>query len=721
MPDRQWDMLQLVQGLFQRRLLLASVMVGLVAAPIALSQRASRAELRFQEAHRKETIDGDLKSAIELYRRVIGEAGGNRLIAAQALVRMGQCYEKLGDAEARKAYERVVREFSDQAEPAGLARERLGALVGTAASPPAGGVTQRLVWSTPTESWGGVSADGRWIAFQSDQGDLAIHDLVTGQNRLLTNYGPRGKRPGEAYEGVFSPDGKRVAYRWRVFKTSTAEIRAVNVDGTGERVLYEHHNLFSRVWAWTPDGSAVVADARIDELKQQILRISVSDGSVEVLREERTFGHPGSMAFSPTARFLAYTFLGRIHALDLQSPGRQNTPALLVDDWMSQLLGWSPGGSHVVFVSERSGARDAWLLPVKDGKPAGEPRLVKSGLATVNHEIWSGGNDITSMGFASTGALYYGISRRESDAMTVVLDSASGRMQGPPVRFTGGFDGSTFGLQWSPDGKWAFCQSGKMLLIRNLDSRVTREFYPREYIENARWHPDGKSLIGVGGDFTRPVFRVDLETGAASALAHDMTRSEAEEVRIRGGLLCMTLQAVLSSDGKMLYRSMAERKGGKVVGGRVVARNLGSGEEKVIHHTRQDEVTVFDIALSPDGTQLATLNYAPSGHRLYVSPVSGENPDSPPLCSARESLGETFRAIAWLPDGKSLLAGMNRPLTTGELWRIPLDGGPPQKHPLPFMSLGLHVHPDGRRIGITAWNQVSEVWALENFLPKAAK
>src|ERR1035437_6144954 len=119
----------------RRKLVISSVMVSLVLAPIALSQRASRAELRFQEAHRKETIDGDLKSAIDLYRKAIAEAGAARPIAAQALVRMGECYEMLGDAQAGKAYERVVREFGDQKDSAEAARGRLAAMGKLASGP----------------------------------------------------------------------------------------------------------------------------------------------------------------------------------------------------------------------------------------------------------------------------------------------------------------------------------------------------------------------------------------------------------------------------------------------------------------------------------------------------------------------------------------------------------------------------------------------------------
>src|SRR5512135_1753146 len=177
----------------RRTILISSVMVSLLVAPIVLSQRASRAELRFQEAHRKETIDGDLKSAIVLYRKAIDEAGSDRLIAAQALVRMGECYEKLGDMEARKAYERVVRDYGDQKDLAETARTLLSALerAGGLGQPP--GITLRKVWAIE-RSWleGSPSPDGRYHSFhEPETGDLALRDLTTGQNRRLTNKGTR--------------------------------------------------------------------------------------------------------------------------------------------------------------------------------------------------------------------------------------------------------------------------------------------------------------------------------------------------------------------------------------------------------------------------------------------------------------------------------------------------------------------------------------------------
>ena len=75
-----------------------------------------------------ELVDGDLKGAIAIDERILGLPGVPRAVAARALLHLGECHEKLGHAEARKAYERLVREFADQAEEAERARARLAAL-----------------------------------------------------------------------------------------------------------------------------------------------------------------------------------------------------------------------------------------------------------------------------------------------------------------------------------------------------------------------------------------------------------------------------------------------------------------------------------------------------------------------------------------------------------------------------------------------------------------
>lgn len=62
----------------------------------------AHADKLLASAQHKATVDGDLKGAIEEYKKIVAGAGTNRALAAQALVRMAVCYQKVGDAEAKK-------------------------------------------------------------------------------------------------------------------------------------------------------------------------------------------------------------------------------------------------------------------------------------------------------------------------------------------------------------------------------------------------------------------------------------------------------------------------------------------------------------------------------------------------------------------------------------------------------------------------------------------
>src|SRR5512144_969837 len=103
------------------------LLAGLLAVSTA-AQKDDQAEVLIQAAHQKQLVEGQLEQAIQLYKRIVQEHTGNRTVAAQALLEMGQCYEKLGNTEARKAYESLLRDYADQNELATQARKRLAAI-----------------------------------------------------------------------------------------------------------------------------------------------------------------------------------------------------------------------------------------------------------------------------------------------------------------------------------------------------------------------------------------------------------------------------------------------------------------------------------------------------------------------------------------------------------------------------------------------------------------
>src|SRR5947208_2599959 len=84
---------------------------------LAFAAAASEAPQElFQRALVKERSEGKLQEAIELYQRAAQSAGKDRTLAAKALVQAGECYRKLGLAESRKYFERVVKDYADQKE-----------------------------------------------------------------------------------------------------------------------------------------------------------------------------------------------------------------------------------------------------------------------------------------------------------------------------------------------------------------------------------------------------------------------------------------------------------------------------------------------------------------------------------------------------------------------------------------------------------------------------
>ena len=79
-------------------------------------QQPADAQVLFQAAMNVEVVEGNLERAIALYQQIIDQAGVNRALAARALVRLGDCYQKLRRQEAQSVYQRVIREYADQTE-----------------------------------------------------------------------------------------------------------------------------------------------------------------------------------------------------------------------------------------------------------------------------------------------------------------------------------------------------------------------------------------------------------------------------------------------------------------------------------------------------------------------------------------------------------------------------------------------------------------------------
>jgi hypothetical protein len=184
--------------------ILSIAVAAALGAGLALAQAPRSPEVQLKAAEHKQQVEGDLKGAIEQYRKLA--QGRDRAVAAKALVRMGECYEKLGDVESRKAYERVLREYTDQTGAVAEARARLTALKSAEPST----ITVRQVRAPSAYVPGEPSRDVAYLTFRDDSTeDIEICDLATGQIRPLTKHQEVWQF---AYRSIPSPDGKQVAY-----------------------------------------------------------------------------------------------------------------------------------------------------------------------------------------------------------------------------------------------------------------------------------------------------------------------------------------------------------------------------------------------------------------------------------------------------------------------------------------------------------------------------
>jgi Tol biopolymer transport system component len=164
---------------------------------------------------------------------------------------MGQCYEKLGDAQARTAYEQVVRDFGDQKEAVEQARALLSA-TGQARHAESA-VTAQQKWVLPTgqnTQMRHISADGRYIPFQR-LGGLWLHDFTTGEDRSVI------KRQGEERldSPELSPDTRQLAYSRIAPENgqSSFQLRVTSVDGSQTRTLIDNKERWIWPKGWSPD------------------------------------------------------------------------------------------------------------------------------------------------------------------------------------------------------------------------------------------------------------------------------------------------------------------------------------------------------------------------------------------------------------------------------------------------------------------------------------
>lgn len=662
------------------------LMQSMILAASLMAAQATKGdpEVLLRAAIEKESVDGDLKAAIQQYEKIA--RSGNRAAAAKALVRMGQCYERLGDAEARKAYERAVREFGDQKDSAAAARARLAALAGLRDS--GQGVRRRLIWDQSARYVSNVSTDGRWVQVDVPEvAGVAIRNLQTGEQRTLR----KGQAHHEGFdEGLLSPDGKQVVFLWWQWEPKEGaqagySLRTIRADGSGERILWdvgkESNYLLPR--AWSADGKQIAV--RDDRGEKQAIVIVEADTGKRRSIPMPAGTWPERMAFSADCRWLAASGYfsneprGRnVFMLDLSDPAPK--PRAVVE--RAQLVGYTPNGKGLLYTRQRGETQELYLLPITGGAPAGEPVHLKE----------AGGLEGGPIGLTPAGTLYYDVRKVTADALVAGFDGDSlsvGAVAVERASASIGPGGRSGSIKLSRDGRKALMAlSNGALLVKSLDSGAEHTVLPQlEAAWHFEWAADGRSFLtnGIGRDGRNGLYRVDVQTGAST-----LVMASSEKVRPFG-------RFALSPDGRTVYWPNGD--------GRISALDLQTLEIRNAAEVAWGELA--EIRVSPSGGQLALLG---ENRVVLVDLASGQS-------KAVVKRRGVFFGGDWSPDGRYLFTTFGEPDGVTELYRIPLDGGSPQIKALPEHVRNVRLSPDGKTIAMTRWNQHRQIWALENFLP----
>ena len=364
------------------------IVASLVTTP-AFGQ--SSAAVRLEGGIAKEDVDGDLKSAIDIYQKIAADVSAPRDVRSKALLRLAGCYEKLG-RQATQVYEQVVRDFADQ-PAATQARNRLAALRPGANSTPSA-MTQRKI-ELPLAStlvYKGLKryvslsilpTDGQRVIYKdAATGALMIGDLAGQDNRVVLK-----PKAGEQIESIFpSRDFSNVLLDLRA--DDRLKVVVVKSDGTGYRETASNGGNFSSACAppdWSWDNGYVFDCQREPDGSGQVRRVSVTDGEI------RKMGRPQGPVNRPSpdgrsfASGPAYERTGKVWITPI--PGGE--PELVSEN--AHLIDWTRDGRYLIVTSSPSGSEALYLLPIKDGKAAGEPVFVHYGPCFFGSTVGNGG------------------------------------------------------------------------------------------------------------------------------------------------------------------------------------------------------------------------------------------------------------------------------------------------------------------------------------------
>ena len=676
-------------GSMKTKVLIATAIAGLAA--ITLGAQSSRtAEVQFKAAQQKELVEGDLKGAIKEYETLA--KGKDHALAAQALLRMAECYTKLGDADAQKVYQRLIRDFSDQTAAVSVARTRMTTKTTATASGP---VIHQICAQNCGDT---LSHDARLLASRVD-GRIVVRDLITGSVHRF----PAPPVAGNPCCIDFSADDKLLAYTVTdPDRSKPRQIFVANADGTGHRLV----NTGNWTLTWSLDNTRLLVATNPVEpnVPSRLSWLRISDGALQSL--SIAHGYFDTAKVSPDGRYIAFDappgpsgdLEANVYVMAVDNPTEVR---ISPSPTYQEPIGWTPDGKSLLFSQYVSGEPGAtlWSIPITNGQPQGAPVIIN-----VLRD-----SRAAFLRLSPDGKLYYRTTTNISDIYTASMEPATGRVTSLPVAVPTPVGSSNVLPRLSPNGHQLLYQHGtagsneRTIHLISLDDSKDRLLADLGLEGGGGcWSPDGTSFLQLKRTQNNPVkiapLRFNLSTGEAEPVFPADTN--------------FTMQSC-SATHIAAFQSPA-----------IKVKNLLSGEEAEVYHMKRTPPNIGGSRFSRDGQSLAFIeSLDESTAALKVVSSSGG--------AARELLRlktpaefQLLVGLAWSPDDHFVYylkrAGQD---ARHRLFRVPAAGGTEEYMGLEGADLrDLDIATDGTKIAFSIGSVgQQQLWSMENFLPVSGR
>lgn len=583
------------------------------------------------------------------------------------------------------------------------------------------GLTQLTVAPAVRRVWAGdgidvearPSPDGRSFSLTDwKTGSVVLHDIASGTRRRLvespTAPGFKASLGGAkdyAEETIISPDGKTVAYGWWVAKTDSWELRIAGLNGVDagmSRTIYALPGAtFIGAQSWTPDGTEVLSLVSSAMRTHQIVAVNANGRGIRIVRELGK-GSAHNITVSPDGQWVAYDHKAGGADRDVYVASIDGKSARLVARYKGDdvVMGWSGANGRLLIMSNRSGTPSAWALTIVNGKPTGEPILVRS-------SMWNSAPN----GTAAYNNSFYSVSVGERDVYTLGLEPSSGAVRSAGQSITGGNQGSNpKSFAWSSDGQYVAYQvwrgagfGPEDIIVRSIARGEIRRLSPKmAAILKMLWYPDGRALLLDGKDTAGRVgiFRMDIANGSLTPIQIGPYPSPSFPNHVTFAPDGKAIAFATDSSGILI--NILDPVSGKTV----ELRRLG---------TSADQSRA--LAFSPDGKSFAVAvkGKAPGTSRLMVVSTDGRSEREVHRLPATEDFA--WDGLAWMPNSRVLVFGVSS--SSGSTYitslrRLSLDTdkvasiGATSPNMLAF-----NISPDGRTLMYGVRRDAREMWMME--------